>query len=162
MAVWMDFEVNDFTHCETTIFSVKKSLNMTNFREISSEERHLSRDEQYDGNMNVIVPVKERRAFLCVKRLDAEMTEANELFGQTQKHLNQTLVECSKLNDAIHANFKAFLITWLFFSDKLISTNKQVVSNVTLKRLLIFRLIITRLLLHLFREIAQNCAVHVI
>lgn len=74
------------------------------FLKFPAGARHLGGDERYDGNGNAIVPAEERRAFLTTKRLDAEVTEAMEYFSRTREHLERTLAECSKRNDAAHVS----------------------------------------------------------
>lgn len=80
-------------------------------------KRHFYGSEQYDSNMNIIVPVEERNLFVNIRQVDIEMTKANDDFNQELKYLNQTLSTYSGLNDETHLRFEVVIITrfFLFF-----------------------------------------------
>lgn len=73
------------------------------------EKRHCCGNEQYDDEMNVIVPIEEKCMFQCIKKADMELIKSIHDFIQIRAHLNQILIEYSKRNDTIQENFEVFI-----------------------------------------------------
>lgn len=83
------------------------------FRLLFQGKRHLSGDEQYDKNMNIIVPAEEKHTFQTIRQVDTRAANANEIFVRVQNHLNQILATYSKLNVDTQISFKVFMFMFL-------------------------------------------------
>lgn len=108
------FDNNNDNNARSSLDAVNNignGVNVIIIRRVELEgKRHLDGDERYDGNTNVIVPDEEMRLFRDIKRVDAEMTAANDQFIRAQTYLKHMSVEYSKLKDSVNARFEVILL----------------------------------------------------
>lgn len=72
-------------------------------------KRHIGGNEQYDQDMNIIVPAKERRMYQYVQQMDAEMSGATVDFFQSENELDRMLDEYTKLLAMVQDHYQVII-----------------------------------------------------